>query len=141
MADVTEAGPGWMRIRAAIRPLRLPPSFDALLVGCSAPVGAEAVRRTLEATAPGKFAVIPVRDDGLEAIAIRKGWLRRLPEAGLVRFLRGQWAAAGDEDEVLAVWLHWEVRRQSVLPLNHAAQTSGGSRGAANPALPDDPKR
>ncbi len=138
---MTEAGPGWMRIRAAIRPLRLPPSFDALLVGCSAPVGAEAVRRTLEATAPGKFAVILVRDKGLEAIAIRKGWLRRLPEAGLVRFLRGQWAAAGDEDDVLAVWLHWEVRRQAVLPLNHPAESSGGSQEQQNPAFPDSGNR
>lgn len=128
---MTEPGPGWVRIRAAVKPVRLPPSFDALLVGRSAPVGAEAVRRSLEATAPGKFMVVAVEDDGLEAIAIRKGWLRRLPQATLVEFLRGQWAAAGDESEVLAVWLQWEMRRQEVLPANRPAPP-GPAEGPAS---------
>lgn len=58
----------------------LPPMQDVLLIGRRAPIGPEAVRKMVEAVAPGQYEVIPVEDNHIEAVAVKTNifcWISR----------------------------------------------------------------
>lgn len=49
----------------------LPPMQDVLLIGKRAPIGPEAVRRMVNALAPGQYEVISVENSQIEAMAVK----------------------------------------------------------------------
>ncbi len=58
----------------------LPPMQDVLLIGRRAPIGPEAVRRMVDALAPGQYEVVLVNDSAIEAVAVKKklfNWVSR----------------------------------------------------------------
>ncbi|SFR07235.1 hypothetical protein [Desulfoscipio geothermicus] len=58
----------------------LPPMQDVLLIGKRAPIGPEAVRRMVDALAPGQYEVIPVENSQIEAMAVKSSlfnWMSR----------------------------------------------------------------
>ncbi len=58
----------------------LPPMQDVLLVGRRAPIGPEAVRRMVEALAPGQYEVILIDHTHIEAVAVKTtlfNWISR----------------------------------------------------------------
>lgn len=49
----------------------LPPIQDLLIIGRRAPIGPEAVRRMIDALAPGQYEVIIIKETHIEAVAVR----------------------------------------------------------------------
>jgi hypothetical protein len=53
---------------------------DVLLIGKRAAIGPEAVRRMVNALAPGQYEIIPVENDQIEAMAVKSSlfnWISR----------------------------------------------------------------
>ncbi len=58
----------------------IPPMQDVLLIGRRAAIGPEAVRRMVDALAPGQYEVIEMENGHIEAIAVRVdlfNWVKR----------------------------------------------------------------
>ncbi|KJS13057.1 MAG: hypothetical protein VR67_05985 [Peptococcaceae bacterium BRH_c8a] len=58
----------------------LPPMQDVLLIGRRAAIGPEAVRRMVDALAPGQYEVIEMENGHIEAIAVKVelfNWVKR----------------------------------------------------------------
>lgn len=58
----------------------LPPMQDILVIGRFAPIGPEAVRRMVDALAPGQYELITLKNSPIEAIAVKTSlfnWIAR----------------------------------------------------------------
>lgn len=57
----------------------IPPIQDILLIGKLAPVGPEAVKRMVDALAPGQYEIVTVKDSHIEAVAIKTTIFNLIP--------------------------------------------------------------
>jgi len=62
----------------------LPPMQDVMLIGRRAPIGPEAVRRMVDALAPGQYEVILVNHDFIEAVAVKTTWFNWISREKLI---------------------------------------------------------
>lgn len=82
MVDKKKIGSGRRKaeLKVHFSEFDLPPMQDVLLIGRRAPIGPEAVRRMVDALAPGQYEVIPVQDSPIEAVAVKSilfNWISR----------------------------------------------------------------
>ena len=61
----------------------IPPVKDALVIGKAAAIGQNAAKRMIEAAAPEQFTLIPIEDDVIEAIFVKKTISQMVPEEPL----------------------------------------------------------
>lgn len=67
-------------IKIRFSDFELPPMQDVLLIGRRAPIGPEAVRRMVDALAPGQYEVILMENGHIEAVAVKVelfNWIKR----------------------------------------------------------------
>lgn len=57
----------------------IPPIQDFLLIGRRAPIGPEAVRRMVDALAPGQYEIIMLKDTHIEAVAVKTTLFNLIP--------------------------------------------------------------
>lgn len=55
-----------------ISSFEIPPSGDVLVLGKRCPIGSQAAKRMLDTVAPGQFEFVPMEDDTVEAIFVKK---------------------------------------------------------------------
>lgn len=99
------------------QPFEIPPLWDALLIGCRAPIGPEAARRMAESLSPGQYELIPLEGPVIEACLVRKKLLQLVEGESLVQLLLEECAQMLDEETVIRVHLDPELQARRTLRL------------------------
>lgn len=98
-----------INVRIHIREFSIPPINDLLILGKHAPIGSEAIRRALSLLHVAPFEHIPVEDDVVEDIVVRKGVLNKIPREKLVSLVLNRVKPYMTADEVTHVELKPEL--------------------------------
>ncbi|PZA05809.1 MULTISPECIES: hypothetical protein [unclassified Meiothermus] len=104
-----------LNLRAQL--FEIPPLWDALLIGCRAPIGPEAARRMAESLSPGQYELIPLEGPVVEACLVRKKLLQLVESESLLRVLLEECAQMLDEETVIRVHLDLELQARHTLRL------------------------
>ena len=70
-------------VEMVLSEFEIPPVKDALVIGKTAAIGQNAAKRMIEAVAPEQFNLIPIEDDVIEAIFVKKTVSQMVPEEPL----------------------------------------------------------
>ena len=62
----------------------IPPMRDILIIGRRASIGPQAAKRMADAVSPDHFIIIPIKDEIIEAILLRKTLLQLVPQKHLI---------------------------------------------------------
>jgi len=92
-----------IRVHTIFSQFRLPPVRDALIVGKKAPIGPNALHRSLEVLMPGQFKLLSVNHPTIEAVIVRFSDLRKIPEDKFIPLLIESAEAIMDESDCLRV--------------------------------------
>lgn len=97
-------------IRVRLRALEIPPIKDGIVIGRSAPIGAEAMMRTLKLMSNERFIHVPIKHDDIVSDAIvRESVLRKLKEEKLCAFISSRIRPLMAENELLMLDMEIEV--------------------------------
>lgn len=75
----------------------IPPLQDFLLIGRRAPIGPEAVRRMVDALAPGQYEIIMLKDSHIEAVAVKTTLFNLIPRDLLLDTILSEASKISDE--------------------------------------------
>lgn len=75
----------------------IPPIQDFLLIGRRAPIGPEAVRRMVDALAPGQYEIILLKDTHVEAVAVKTTLFKLIPRDVLLDTILDEAIKISDE--------------------------------------------
>ena len=92
-----------------MKALEIPPVKDGLVIGKDAPIGGEAMARTLRLMSNEKFERIPVKDPVVHEIVIRAGVLRKVGSDRLVKFVLERVKPVMCESELLLLEIEVEL--------------------------------
>ena len=97
-------------IRVRIKALEIPPIKDGLVIGKSAPIGIEAMMRTLKLMSADRFVRISIPGDSIVSDAIvRESVVRKLTEKRLRAFILRRVKPLMAENELLMLDMEIEV--------------------------------
>ncbi len=96
-------------IQVKIREFTLPPVFDGLVIGKEAPIGSAAFIRALELLVLTSFEHIPIEDEVIGDVIVRRNILRRIPEKKFVEFVLRRVKPMMGADEVVHLDINVEV--------------------------------
>lgn len=96
-------------IQAKVKEFTLPPVFDGLVLGKNAPIGSIAFSRALELLVVTPFEHIPIEDEVIGDIIVRRNILRRIPENKLKEFVLQRVKPMMGADEVMHLEINVEV--------------------------------
>src|SRR5580693_3203908 len=103
-------------IRVRIKALEIPPVKDGLVIGKSAPIGVEAMLRTLKLMSAERFVRISVpNDDVISDIIVREAVVRKLKEERLRSFILRRVKPLMAENELLMLDMEIEVVLEDTL--------------------------
>ncbi len=72
--------PAEQYIRVRLKALEIPPIKDGIVIGREAPMGAEAMMRTLKLMSNERFVHIVIKDDVVSDAIVRESGIRKLKE-------------------------------------------------------------
>lgn len=97
-------------IRVRLKALEIPPIKDGIVIGKSAPIGAEAMIRTLKLMSNERFVHVPIKNDEVVSDAIvRESVLRKLKEEKLRAFILTRIRPLMAQNELLMLDMEIEV--------------------------------
>lgn len=97
-------------IRVRLKALEIPPIKDGIVIGKSAPMGAEAMIRTLKLMSNERFVHVPIKNDEVVSDAIvRESVLRKLKEEKLRAFILTRIRPLMAQNELLMLDMEIEV--------------------------------
>ena len=96
-----------MRIR--VRGLEIPPVKDGLIIGQKAPIGADAMLRTLSIMTHEQFERLHLNDDIIEDVIIKTSILRKTGRDRLIRFIRTNLKPVMTATELLMLDIYVEL--------------------------------
>jgi|HubBroStandDraft_1064217.scaffolds.fasta_scaffold715650_1 hypothetical protein len=103
-------------LRVRIKALEIPPVKDGLVIGKSAPIGVEAMLRTLKLMSAERFVRISVpNDDVISDIIVREAVVRKLKEERLRSFILRRVKPLMAENELLMLDMEIEVVLEDTL--------------------------
>lgn len=104
----SEANEQYVRVR--IKALEIPPVKDGIVIGRSAPIGADAMLRTLKLMSTERFIHIVIADDDIVSdVIVREAVLRKLKEDRLRTFILKRIKPLMAENELLMLDMEIEV--------------------------------
>jgi hypothetical protein len=104
----SEANEQYVRVR--IKALEIPPVKDGIVIGRAAPMGAEAMLRTLKLMSTERFAHITIANDEIVSdVIVREAVLRKLKEDRLRLFILKRVKPLMAENELLMLDMEIEV--------------------------------
>lgn len=95
----------------------MPPMQDILIVGKKAPIGPGAVRRMVDAISPEQYEVIPVENEVIEALVIKKSVLKFVPLEKLKELIIDESLKISDEKSVIKAQIDIVVASKKVIDL------------------------
>lgn len=113
------SGPGRRtgHLSLQISELEIPPAHDVLLVGREAPVGAEAVRRMVDAVSPDLYKVVPLDHPLFEAVVFRRALTSWIPKEQLISLVVSEGEQVAIPDSVLKVKVSMSMHVQRIVEL------------------------
>lgn len=97
-------------VRVRLKALEIPPIKDGIVIGKSAPMGAEAMMRTLKLMSNERFVHITIKGDDIVSDAVvRESVLRKLREEKLRSFILSRIRPMMAENELLMLDMEIEV--------------------------------
>lgn len=97
-------------VRVRLKALEIPPIKDGIVIGRSAPIGAEAMMRTLKLMSNERFIHVAIKGDEIVSDAIvRESVLRKLKEEKLRTFISTRIRPLMAENELLMLDMEIEV--------------------------------
>jgi hypothetical protein len=97
-------------VRVRIKALEIPPVKDGIVIGRSAPMGADAMLRTLKLMSTEHFVHIVVENDAIVSdVIVREAVLRKLKEDRLRNFILKRIKPLMAENELLMLDMEIEV--------------------------------
>ncbi len=97
-------------IRVRLRALEIPPVKDGIVIGRRAPIGAEAMLRTLKLMSNERFVHLPIKGDDIMTDAIvRESVLRKLKSDKLYAFITKRIRPLMADNELLMLDMEIEV--------------------------------
>jgi hypothetical protein len=97
-------------VRVRIKALEIPPVKDGIVIGRAAPMGAEAMLRTLKLMSTEHFVHIAITNDAIVAdVIVREAVLRKLKEDRLRQFILKRIKPLMAENELLMLDMEIEV--------------------------------
>jgi hypothetical protein len=97
-------------VRVRIKALEIPPVKDGIVIGRSAPMGAEAMMRTLKLMSTELFVHLSIPHDSVVSdVIVREAVLRKLKEGRLLNFILKRIKPLMAENELLMLDMEIEV--------------------------------
>lgn len=97
-------------VRVRIKALEIPPVKDGIVIGRSAPMGADAMMRTLKLMSTERFVRLPIAGDEIVSdVIVREAVLRKLKEERLRAFILTRIKPLMAENELLMLDMEIEV--------------------------------
>ncbi|TEB11204.1 hypothetical protein Psfp_04001 [Pelotomaculum sp. FP] len=84
-----------------ISEFEIPPIQDVLLIGRRAPIGPEAVKRTVDLMCPGQYEINIIEEGPLEAVVVRKSLSRMISNERLLDIILGEANKVASETTLL----------------------------------------
>jgi hypothetical protein len=104
----SEANEQYVRVR--VKALEIPPVKDGIVIGRAAPMGAEAMLRTLKLMSTERFVRIVIANDAIVSdVIVREAVLRKLKEDRLRLFILKRIKPLMAENELLMLDMEIEV--------------------------------
>lgn len=88
-------------VRAKVREFVIPPIQDGLVIGRDAPIGSVALGRAIQLLVAAPFEHVPVDDEVVADILVRRAILRRMPRAALIAFVLRRFKPFIGAEEIL----------------------------------------
>ena len=105
-----ETAPTEQYVRVRLKALEIPPVKDGIVIGRSAPIGAEAMLRTLKLMSNEHFVHLPIKGDDIVSDAIvRESVLRKLKRDKLYTFIMTRIRPLMSSNELLMLDMEIEV--------------------------------
>lgn len=109
-AKESSTAPTEQYVRVRLKALEIPPIKDGIVIGRSAPIGAEAMMRTLKLMSNERFIHVAIKNDDIVSDAIvRESVLRKLKEDKLRTFITSRIRPLMAENELLMLDMEIEV--------------------------------
>lgn len=107
----TEANkPTEQYVRVRIKALEIPLIKDGIVIGRNAPMGPEAILRTLKLTSNERFVHLTIKEDGaVSDVIVRESVIRKLKEDKLRAFIQSRISPLMAENELLMLDMEIEV--------------------------------
>lgn len=103
-------------VRVRIKALEIPPVKDGIVIGKSAPIGVEAMMRTLKLMSAERFVQLTMASDPVVSHAIvREAVIRKLTEKRLREFISRRVRPLMSENELLMLDMEIEVILEDTL--------------------------
>ena len=99
-----------LTIKASVREFAIPPIRDAVVIGHSAPIGCAAIRKALELLVTAPFEQIPMDDDVIGDVLVRKAHLKRIPIDLLKAFILANIKPIMEADEIMQIELSADLQ-------------------------------
>ena len=106
-----------IELNLVLSEFEIPPMQDVLVIGKRAPIGPEAAKQMANSTAPSQFLFIPLRDNVIETILIRKKVLQLIPEEHLVPLIVEEAKKIIGEEDVIKIRLSVQVSVRKVIEI------------------------
>lgn len=104
------APPTEQYVRVRLKALEIPPIKDGIVIGKSAPMGVEAMMRTLKLMSNERFVHVQVKDGSVQCDAIvRESVVKKLKEEKLSQFIRSRICPFMADNELLMLDMEIEV--------------------------------
>src|ERR1700704_4293252 len=97
------------RVRARVTEFGYPPIRDALVLGKTAPLGAEAFRKAVDLLVASPFEDIQVEDDVIGSVLVQTSVLRRISKDNFIDFIIRRVKPLMSTEEILHLDLQIEV--------------------------------
>ncbi len=107
------------RLRVQVRPFKIPPVEDALVLGRKAAIGCYAIRRALHLLMAVPFVHIELDDEIVSDLIVRDTVLRRFPRDRLVAFVLEKIKPLMQAEEILHLAIETEVTLTSRTDARH----------------------
>lgn len=106
----TSSAPTEQYVRVRLKALEIPPIKDGIVIGRAAPIGAEAMMRTLKLMSNERFVHIAIKQDDIVSDAIvRESVIRKLKEDKLRNFILTRIRPLMADNELLMLDMEIEV--------------------------------
>ena len=97
-------------VRVRLKALEIPPIKDGIVIGRTAPMGAQAMLRTLKLMSNERFIHIVIKQDGVVSdVIVRESVIRKLKEEKLRAFIQTRISPLMAENELLMLDMEIEV--------------------------------
>ena len=96
-------------IRVRLKALEMPPVKDGIVIGRSAPMGSEAMMRTLKLMSNERFVHLAIDDDVISDAIVRESVLKKLKQDKLTSFILSRIRPMMTDNELLLLDMDIEV--------------------------------